>query len=43
MLAHALILLPAAGFVFAAATGMLIRSRREREDKRIREGFKIID
>jgi hypothetical protein len=40
MFAHALILLPA-GFVIAVASGMLIRTHREREDKRIREGFKI--
>lgn len=40
MLTHTLILLPA-GFVIAVASGMLIRTRREREDKRIRDGFKI--
>ena len=41
MLAHTLIFLPAAGFLIAATTGVLIRNRREREDKRTREGFKI--
>lgn len=41
MLAHSLIFLPAAGFLVAAASGVFIRARREREDKRVRDGFKI--
>jgi hypothetical protein len=41
MLAHSLMLLPAVGLVIAAASGILIRTHREREDKRTREGFKI--
>jgi hypothetical protein len=36
-----LILLPFAGFMVAAATGMFIRNRRERYDKRARDQFKI--
>jgi LPXTG-motif cell wall-anchored protein len=43
MLAHSLILLPAAGFVLAAATGILIRNRRERDDRRVRSQFRISD
>jgi hypothetical protein len=43
MLAHAFIFLPAAGLVIAAAGGILMRTRREREDKRTREGFKITE
>jgi hypothetical protein len=43
MLAHTLILLPAAGFLIAATTGVLIRNHREREDRRTREGFKITE
>jgi hypothetical protein len=39
MLARTLILLPAAGFVIAATIGILIRTRRKREDKLRREGF----
>lgn len=39
MLAHTLIVLSAAGFVIAAATGILIRTRRKREDKQRRKGF----
>jgi hypothetical protein len=42
MLARTLILLPAAGLVIAAATGMLARTRREREDKLRREDFKNV-
>jgi len=38
MLALTLIL-GAVGFVMAAATGVLIRTRRKREDKLGREGF----
>jgi hypothetical protein len=41
MFANSLILLPVAGFVLAAATGVLIRARRERDDKRARDDFKI--
>jgi hypothetical protein len=41
MFAHSLILLPAVGLVIAAASGILIRTHREREDKRAREDFKI--
>lgn len=36
------ILLPTAGGVIAAAAGVLIRVRRERADKRVREGFKNV-
>ncbi len=42
MLAHTLILLPATGLVIAAASGILIRTRREREDKLSREVFKNV-
>jgi hypothetical protein len=42
MLAHTLILVPAAGFVIATATGVLIHTRRKREDKRRRESFKNV-
>jgi|NGEPerStandDraft_6_1074524.scaffolds.fasta_scaffold145328_2 hypothetical protein len=42
MLTRTLILLPAAGFVVAAATGMLIRTRRKREDKLRREDFRNV-
>jgi len=41
MLAHTFILLPAAGLLIAAAGGIMIRTRREREDKNSREIFKI--
>jgi LPXTG-motif cell wall-anchored protein len=41
MLAHSLIFLPAAGFVLAAAAGVFIRNRRERDDQRVRAEFKI--
>jgi hypothetical protein len=41
MLAHTLILLPAAGLVIPAI-GILIRNRREREDKLSREVFKNV-
>ena len=40
-IAHGLILVPVAGFVLAAGAGVLIRSRRAREDKRVRDGFTI--
>jgi hypothetical protein len=40
--AHNLIVVPAAGFVIAAATGALIHARRKREDKRRREEFKNV-
>jgi hypothetical protein len=39
MLVSTLILVPTAGFVIAATTGILIRTRRKREDKLRREGF----
>jgi hypothetical protein len=42
MLARTLILLPSVGFVIAAATGALIRTRRKREDRLRREGFKHV-
>jgi hypothetical protein len=42
MLVPKLILVPAAGFVIAAATGVVIRIRRKREDKRRRESFKNV-
>jgi hypothetical protein len=42
MLVPKLILVPAAGFVIAAATGVLIRTRRKREDKLRRESFKNV-
>jgi hypothetical protein len=38
---HTLILLPAAGFLLAAGAGVLIRTRRASEDKRVRDGFTI--
>jgi hypothetical protein len=41
MLAHTLIFLPAVGFAIAAASGILLRTRREREEKRTHEDFKI--
>ena len=39
MLASTSILVPAAGVAIAAVTGILIRTRRKREDKLRREGF----
>jgi hypothetical protein len=42
MLARTLILVPSAGLVIAAATGVLIRTRRIREDKLRRESFKNV-
>jgi hypothetical protein len=41
-MAHAFIFVPAAGFVLAAGAGVFIRSRRAREDKRIRDGFTLL-
>jgi hypothetical protein len=41
MLSFVSIVIPAACFVVAAATGVLIRARRAREDKRVRDGFSI--
>ena len=41
MFANSLIFLPAAGFVLAVSLGVFVRSRRERDDKRAREEFKI--
>jgi len=38
---HTLIFVPVAGLVLAASAGVLIRARRAREDKRIRDGFTI--
>jgi hypothetical protein len=40
---NGLILIPAMGFVIAAATGVVIRARRAREDKRMRDGFTLLD
>jgi len=40
-MAHYLILLPITGFMIAAGTGVLIRARRAREDKRVRDAFSI--
>lgn len=42
MLAPKLILVPAVGFVIAAATRVLIHTRRKREDKLRRESFKNV-
>jgi hypothetical protein len=42
MLAHTLILVPAAGFVIATATGVLIHARRKHKDKLGREVFKNV-
>jgi hypothetical protein len=42
MLASTLILVPAAGFVIAATTGILIRTRRKREDKLRLEDFRNV-
>jgi hypothetical protein len=42
MVAHESILLPAAGLVIAAASGILIRARRKREGKLRREDFKNV-
>lgn len=36
-----LFLLPITGFMLAAGTGVLIRARRAREDKRVRDTFSI--
>ena len=41
-MSHALIFIPAVGFVLAAGAGVLIRSRRAREDKGIRDGFTLL-
>ena len=38
---HSLIFVPIAGFVLAAGAGVLVRARRAREDKNIRDGFTI--
>jgi hypothetical protein len=40
-LAQNFIFVPLAGFMLAAGAGVLIRARRAREDKRIRDGFTI--
>jgi phosphate/sulfate permease len=42
MSAHTLILIPAAGFVIAAATVVLIRTHRKREDKLRRRTFRNV-
>jgi hypothetical protein len=42
MLARTLIMVPAAGLVIAAATRVLMRTRRKREDKLRRESFKNV-
>jgi hypothetical protein len=41
VVAHSVIFVPVAGFVLAAGTGMLIRARRARADKDVRDGFSI--
>ena len=41
MLGHSLILIPIFGFVLAAGTGFLVRARRSREDKNVRDDFSI--
>jgi len=41
VLANSLILLPIAGLVLAAASGLILRARQERGDKQARELFKI--
>jgi hypothetical protein len=41
MAAHALIFVPAVGFVLAAGAGVLIRARRARQDERVRDEFTI--
>jgi len=43
MFAHIGMFLPVAGFVLAAATGVLIRNRRERDDRQARSQFRIND
>jgi LPXTG-motif cell wall-anchored protein len=40
-MAQSLILLPIAGFALAAGIGVMVRSRRAREDKNGREAFTI--
>jgi hypothetical protein len=42
MSAHTLLFVPAAGFAIAATAGALVRTRRERKDKRMRECFKNV-
>ncbi|MGA2963925.1 MAG: hypothetical protein ABSD96_19830 [Candidatus Korobacteraceae bacterium] len=42
MSAHTLLFVPAAGFAIAATAGALVRTRRERNDKRMRECFKNV-
>jgi len=42
MLARTLIMVPAAGLVIAAATGVLIHARRKHKDKLGREVFKNV-
>jgi LPXTG-motif cell wall-anchored protein len=41
-IAQNLIILPVLGFVLAAGAGVLIRSRRAREDKRVRDGLQLL-
>jgi phosphate/sulfate permease len=41
VLTNSLIFAPIVGLVLAAATGMFIRTRRERDDKQARDVFKI--
>lgn len=39
MSAHTLLFVPAVGLAIAATAGALVRTRRERKDKRMRECF----
>jgi hypothetical protein len=43
MFAHTLMFLPAAGLLIAVAGGIMMRTRREREDQHAREVFKITE
>jgi hypothetical protein len=40
---HGLIVLPVLGFFIAVGAGVAIRTRRAREDKRVRDEFVITD
>jgi len=42
MSAHALLFVPVAGFAIATTAGALVRTRRERKDKRMRECFRNV-
>jgi len=41
-IAQNLIFLPVLGFVLAASAGVLLRSRRAREDKRVRDRLRLV-